>query len=80
MDGQELRMAKKDGQAKAELRHSEPPAHPAQACAVLVECYDDGAGAEALLRAFLAERNCDRPGARYWITVHGLIADKEKQS
>ena len=57
-----------------------PPAHPAHACAVLLECYDDGAGAEALLRAFLAERDCDRPGAKFWISVYGLIAAKAKHS
>ena len=57
-----------------------PPADPAQACAILVECYADGAGAEALLRAFLAERNCDRPGARFWIAVYGMIAGQTKLS
>ena len=50
-----------------------PPADPAQACAILVECYADGAGAEALLRAFLAERDCNRPAARFWIEVYGRI-------
>ena len=56
-----------------------PPVDPAKACAILVECYDDGAGAEALLRAFLAERNCDRPGARFWIEVYGMIVGQKKQ-
>ncbi len=55
-----------------------PPAHPATACAILVECYDDGA--EALLRAFLAERDCNRSGARYWIAVYDLIAEQTNQS
>jgi hypothetical protein len=52
------------------------PAHPAEACAILLKCYDDGAGAEALLRAFLAERDCNRPRARFWIAVYGLIAEQ----
>jgi hypothetical protein len=52
-----------------------PPADPTQACAVLLDCYADDAGAEALLRAFLAERSYDRPGARFWIAVYGLIAE-----
>jgi len=56
-----------------------PPADPAQACAILVECYADGAGAEALLRAFLAERDCNRSGARFWIEVYGLVVGQEKQ-
>jgi hypothetical protein len=30
-------------------------------------------GTEALLRAFLAERDRDRPGARFWIDVYELI-------
>jgi len=57
-----------------------PPADPAQACAILVECYDGGAGAEALLRAFLAERDCNRSGARFWIAVYGRIVGQIKQS
>ena len=57
-----------------------PPAHPAEACAILMKCYRDGAGMEALLRAFLAERDCNRPRARFWIAVYGLIAERTKQS
>jgi hypothetical protein len=49
------------------------PTDPQTACTILVQCYRDGAGAEALLRAFLAERDCDRGGARFWIEVYGMI-------
>ena len=63
----------------SQLQQFEPPAHPAYACAILVECYDEAAGAEALLRAFLAERDHNRPAARFWIAVYRLIADKRKQ-
>ncbi len=53
-----------------------PPADPAQASAILADCHDDGAGAEALLRAFLAERDCNRPSARFWIAVYRLITEQ----
>ena len=58
------------------VRRPAVPTDPKTACAILLQCYDDGAGAEALLRAFLAERNYDRPGARFWIDVYGLIAGR----
>jgi len=35
-------------------------------------------GAEALLRAFLAERDRDRRGARFWIDVYELILKEER--
>ena len=49
------------------------PADPQTACKVLIECYHDGAGAEALLRAFIAERNRETLRARFWVGVYGLI-------
>ena len=50
-----------------------PPTDANTASAVLVKCYDDTAGAEALLRAFISERDCDSSGARFWIEVYRLI-------
>lgn len=47
------------------------------AATVLISSYCEDAGAEALLRAFLAERDCQRGGAFFWVTVHGLIASSE---
>jgi hypothetical protein len=49
------------------------PADPQTACKVLIECYHDGAGAEALLRAFIAERNRETLRAQFWTGVYGLI-------
>ncbi len=49
-----------------------------EAGAVLILSYREGAGAEALLRAFLAERDCNRAGALFWITVYGLVANGDK--
>jgi len=46
---------------------------PVQARAVLVSCHGADAGAEALFRAFLCERDCNPAGARFWINVYGLI-------
>ena len=58
-------------------RRPDVPADANTACAILLQCYDDGAGAEALLRAFLAERDCNRPDARFWIEVYGMIAEQQ---
>jgi hypothetical protein len=49
------------------------PADPQTARSVLIECYHDGAGAEALLRAFIAERNRETLCAQFWVGVYGLI-------
>ena len=43
------------------------------ACDVLMECYDEGAGAEALLRAFIAERDYKAVDAQFWVGVYRLI-------
>ena len=48
-------------------------AEPDVARSVLVDCYGDYAGAEALLRAFLCARDLNQSGARFWITVYDLI-------
>ena len=42
---------------------------PAEAVRVLADCYGDGAGAEVLLRAFLAERDMNRHNVRFWLRV-----------
>jgi len=46
---------------------------PTEARAVLVKAYDEGAAAEALLRAFLAERDSNRELARFWVAVYDFI-------
>jgi hypothetical protein len=40
---------------------------------LLMQDYGLMAGAEALLRAFLAERDRDHRGVRFWVRVYGLI-------
>ena len=50
------------------------PTDAKMACRFLIHSYDEGAGAEALLRAFLSERDCNPTGARFWIEVYELIA------
>jgi hypothetical protein len=55
---------------------SRVPAGPRTASAILSSCYDDGAGAEALLRALICERTCDREGADFWTEVYGLIVER----
>jgi hypothetical protein len=40
---------------------------------LLMQDYGLTAGAEALLRAFLAERDHDHSGGRFWVRVYGLI-------
>lgn len=45
------------------------PTDPQTACKILFDCYKDAAATEALLRAFLAERDFDRAKARFWIEV-----------
>ena len=49
------------------------PADLQTACDVLIQCYDEGAGAEALLRAFISERNCEPFRAQFWVGVYRLI-------
>ena len=53
---------------------TELPADLQTACNVLIQCYDVGAGAEALLRAFISERNCEPLHAQFWVGVYRLIA------
>jgi hypothetical protein len=54
--------------------HPTIPADPKKAFEILMECYGEGAGAEALFRSFLRERDSDRDGAEFWLEVYGLIA------
>lgn len=49
------------------------PADPQKASEILSECYSERAGAEALFRAFLRERDLDRDGAEFWLEVYGVI-------
>jgi hypothetical protein len=57
-------------------RRAQPPlpADPQTACANL-KYFGTQAGAEALFRAFLAENDCDRPAARFWIEVYWMIVE-----
>jgi hypothetical protein len=48
------------------------------ACDLLVQCYDDGAGTEALLRAFIAERNRESIHAQFWVGVYRLIVRQSR--
>jgi len=54
-------------------RQPDMPTDPQTACAVLLACYDNGAGTEALLRAFISERNRESRRALFWVTVYRLI-------
>lgn len=47
---------------------------PAEAGRVLAGCYGAEAGAEALLRAYLAERDANAAAVRFWLAVHGLLS------
>jgi len=47
---------------------------PAEAVRVLADCYGDGAGAEVLLRAFLAERDMNRHNVRFWLRVYESLS------
>ncbi len=46
---------------------------PDAVCIGLRCAHGDDAGAEALLRAFLAERHGDRDAARFWIAAYGRL-------
>ncbi|MBZ6078162.1 hypothetical protein [Microvirga puerhi] len=48
---------------------------PAEASRVLRQAYGDGAGAEVLLRAFLAERDGEREAVRFWLAVHARLTE-----
>ena len=52
------------------------PADPQTACDVLIQCYNASAGAEALLRAFMSERNCEPSRAQFWVGVYRLIVQQ----
>ena len=47
---------------------------PAQAGRVLTDSYGADAGAEVLLRAFLAERDGNASAVRFWLAVHASLA------
>jgi hypothetical protein len=63
---------------RRDSRSPRVPADPRTASAILSSCYDDGAGAgaEALLRALICERACDREGAEFWTEVYVLIVER----
>ena len=45
----------------------------AQATQIMAECCGEGAGAEVLLRAFLAERNMNPASVRFWLQVYDTL-------
>ena len=47
---------------------------PAQASRVMVGSYGEGAGAEALLRAFLEERDMNPAAVQFWLKVYDLLS------
>jgi hypothetical protein len=49
------------------------PADPKKTSEILLQCYGERAGAEALFRSFLRERDLDREGAEFWLEVYGVI-------
>jgi hypothetical protein len=51
---------------------------PRRASVLLRKYLGPRAGAEALLHAFLAERDLDRDAVRYWIKVYELIAQRKR--
>ena len=46
---------------------------------MLTFSYQEDAACEALLRAFLAERDCNRLGALFWIRVYQLVGRPTEQ-
>jgi hypothetical protein len=46
------------------------------ACALLKKYLGARAGPEALLHAFLASRDLDRPAAQFWIEVYQMIVER----
>ncbi|RDI59190.1 hypothetical protein [Microvirga subterranea] len=46
---------------------------PVQAVRVMADCYGEEAGAEALLRAFLEERDMNPDAARFWLRVYEAL-------
>ncbi|WP_414473202.1 hypothetical protein [Microvirga sp. M2] len=53
---------------------------PAQAARIMVACHGDGAGAEVLLRAFLAERDTNPSAVRFWLEVYGALTARQAAS
>ena len=51
---------------------------PKRASVLLRKYLGPRAGAEALLHAFLAERDLNRPAARFWLEVYGMIVGAPK--
>jgi hypothetical protein len=72
---QELRMTSARRKSPRQWTISASPARldPKIIHRLLMQDYGLTAGAEALLRAFLAERDHDHSGGRFWVRVYGLI-------
>jgi hypothetical protein len=52
------------------------PSDPETASVVLMQSYEAQAPAEALLRAFLAEREGDPARVRVWLAVHARVVEQ----
>ena len=55
------------------------PSDPETASAVLMQSYEAQAPAEALLRAFLAERDDDRARARFWLAAYARMVERANE-
>lgn len=52
---------------------------PEEASRFLSNIYGEDAGAEALLRAFLCERDLNRDDVRFWLDVYDLLALRARE-
>jgi hypothetical protein len=52
------------------------PPDPRDACTLLLKYLGARAPTEALLHAFFAERDLDRPSAQFWIEAYQLIVER----
>jgi hypothetical protein len=52
------------------------PGDPEMASAILMQCYEMQAPAEALLRAFLAERDGDHARVRFWLAAYEQVVER----
>lgn len=53
---------------------------PSQATRIMADCYGEGAGAEVLLRAFLAERDMNPASVRFWLQVYDILTRTRTQA
>jgi hypothetical protein len=46
----------------------------------MADCYGEGAGAEVLLRPFLAERDMNPASVRFWLLVYDILTRTRTQA